>query len=194
MGKGEETRQAILDRATTLATTVGLEGLTVGRLATEMNLSKSGLFAHFQSKEALQVAVVETAAARFTDRVVRPAFKAPRGIPRVRALLEGWLAWGSTSTASPGGCFFVSAAAEFDDRPGPVRDAVVRSQRDWIELLAGAFRAAVTEGHLAAETDPEQLAFEMFGVMLACHHRARLLGEPDAVARARAAVERLLAR
>lgn len=192
MGKGEETRQAILDRATTLATAIGLEGLSIGQLALDLRLSKSGLFAHFQSKEALQRAVVETAAGRFTDAVIRPALKAPRGEPRVRALMDRWLAWG-TASDRPGGCFFVAAATEMDDRPGPLRELVVQSQRDWVELLAGAVRAAVTEGHLRADTDPDQLAFELYGAMLAYHHRARLLGEADASARARSAVDRILA-
>ncbi len=191
MGKGEDTRQAILDHATTLATTVGLDGLSIGQLAADLNLSKSGLFAHFQSKEALQLAVVETASDRFTERVVRPGLKAPRGEPRVRALLTRWLAWGAASNTA-GGCFFVAASTELDDRPGPVRDAVVQRQRDWIDLLAGAVRAAVTEGHLRADTDAEQLAFELWGAALAFHHYARLLDVPNAEARALAAVDRLI--
>ncbi len=191
MGKGEATRHAILDHATTLATTIGLEGLSIGQLASDLKLSKSGLFAHFQSKEALQLAVVETAAGRFTENVVRPGLKAPRGEPRVRALMERWVAW-VVANSCTGGCFFVAAASELDDRPGPVRDLLVQSQRDWVELLAGAVRAAVTEGHFRADTDPEQLAFELYGVMLSYHHRARLLGEADAERRARVAVDRLL--
>lgn len=191
MGKGETTRAAILEHATTLATSIGLDALSIGKLATDLNLSKSGVFAHFQSKEALQLAVVETAVAHFTDLVVRPGLKAPRGEPRLRALLERWLAWGALS-AKPGGCFFVAAAAELDDRPGPARDALVASQRDWLELLAGAIGAAVREGHLRPDLDPEQLAFELYGVVLSTHHRARLLGERDAFTRARAAIERLL--
>lgn len=192
MGKGEETRQAILEHATDLATTVGLDGLSIGQLATDLKLSKSGLFAHFQSKEALQLAVVETAADRFTDQVIRPALKAPRGEPRVRALMDRWLAWGAAST-SPGGCFFVAASVEVDDRPGPLRDAVARTQRDWVEFVAGAVRSGVAEGHFRDDTDPEQLAFELYGAALSFHHRARLLGEADADQRARRAVERLLA-
>lgn len=191
MGKGLQTREAILDHATTLAAAIGLDALSIGRLATDLHLSKSGLFAHFQSKEALQLAVVETAAARYTDEVVRPGLKAPRGEPRVRALVDRWLAWG-TASGRPGGCFFVAASAEMDDQPGPVRDALVQSQRDWLDLLSGAVRAAVTEGHFRADTDADQLAFELHGVLLSTHHRARLLGEADAAARARVAVERLL--
>lgn len=192
MTKGQDTRQAILDRATDLATACGLEGLSIGQLATDLSLSKSGLFAHFQSKEALQVAVVQTAADRFSEAVVRPGLRAPRGLPRVRALVDGWLTWASTSQ-TPGGCFFVAAATELDDRPGPVRDALVRTQRDWMDLLAGAVRAAATEGHLPANVDADQFAFELNGVLYAYHHRARLLGEADAAARARRAADRLLA-
>ena len=192
MTKGQDTRQAILDRATDLATVCGVEGLSIGQLATDMSLSKSGLFAHFQSKEALQVAVIQTAADRFSEAVVRPGLRAPRGLPRVRALVDGWLSWAATSQ-TPGGCFFVATATELDDRPGPVRDALVRTQRDWMELLAGAVRAAVTEGHLPANADAEQFAFELNGVLYAFHHRARLLGQADAAERARRAADRLLA-
>lgn len=192
MTKGTDTRQAILDHATDLATACGLEGLSIGQLATDLGLSKSGLFAHFQSKEGLQLAVVQTAAARFSEAVVRPGLAAPRGLPRVRALVDGWLTWAATSK-TPGGCFFVAAATELDDRPGPVRDALVRTQRDWLELLAGAVRAAVSEGHLPSDFDAEQFAFELNGVLYAYHHRARLLGEVDAAARARRAADRLLA-
>lgn len=192
MGKGEITRQAILDRAFVLSTKVGLEGLSIGQLAHDLSLSKSGLFAHFQSKEALQLQVVEHAAARFTDVVVRPALKAPRGAPRVRALLDRWILWGQRGDEA-GGCFFVAAAAEMDDRPGAVRDAVVASQRDLLELLAGTIRAAMVEGHFHAGVDPEQLAFELYGVILAWNHYGRLLGAPDAVERARRAVDAHLA-
>ncbi|MES2642187.1 MAG: TetR/AcrR family transcriptional regulator [Myxococcota bacterium] len=191
MGKGDITRHAILAHATTLATTVGLDGLSIGQLATDLRLSKSGLFSHFQSKEALQLAVVETASDRFTELVVRPGLKAPRGEPRVRALMERWFAWGVAGNTA-GGCFFVAASTELDDRHGVVRDAVVQRQRDWIELLANAIRAAVVEGHLRADTDPEQLAFELWGVALSYHHYARLLSVPDAATRAHAAVDRLI--
>ncbi|MDP2315550.1 MAG: TetR/AcrR family transcriptional regulator [Pseudomonadota bacterium] len=191
MGKGDTTRQAILEHATTLATTVGLDGLSIGQLATDLGLSKSGLFAHFQSKEGLQLAVVETASDRFTDLVVRPGLKAPRGEPRVRALMERWVAW-VAATGTPGGCFFVAASTELDDRPGPLRDAVVQRQRDWIDLLANSVRAAIAEGHFREDTDPEQLAFELWGFALGFHHHARLLGAPNAASRAHAAIDRLL--
>src|SRR5512132_1431572 len=119
MRKGEATRAAILDRGVRLATQIGLEGLTIGRLATDLGLSKSGLFAHFHSKEALQIQVLDAAAERFVEKVVRPAVRQPRGEPRVMALCDQWLAWAKT-TSGPGGCLFVAAAAEFDDRAGAV--------------------------------------------------------------------------
>lgn len=191
MGKGEETRQAILDRAFELARQVGLQGLTIGRLAQDLDLSKSGLFAHFRSKDALQVQVLEAAAERFVDRVVRPGLAAPRGEPRVRALFERWLQWGLERT--PGGCIFVQAAAELDDQEGPARDRLVQLQRDWLETLATAVAGGIREGHFRATVDPEQFAHNLFGIALASHHAARLLRDPDAEKRAHIAFEALLA-
>lgn len=188
--KGEFTRQAILDRATALASQIGLEGVTIGTLADDLDLSKSGLFAHFGSKEALQVQILEHAAGVFVTRVVRPAVSAPRGEPRVRALFERWLEWDRFHL--PGGCVFVAAATELDDRPGPVREALVRSQRDWIETIAQCFRSGIKEGHFAKDADPEQFAHDLHGVMLAYNHAARLLGDEQAEARARRAFEALL--
>ncbi|HEY1552292.1 MAG TPA: TetR/AcrR family transcriptional regulator [Kofleriaceae bacterium] len=188
MTKGEETRQAILARAFELATIVGVSHVTIGRLAEETKLSKSGLFAHFGSKEALDVAIVEEASRQFVQAVMVPALREPRGEPRVRSLFENWIAWGQR----PGGCFFVGACAELDDRPGPPRDALIRASRDWIDELAKAARIAVREGHFAASTDAEQFAFELYGIMLSCHQFSRFLREPDALVRARAAFERLV--
>ncbi len=189
MAKGEATRQAILARAFELANVVGVSGLSIGRLAEATGLSKSGLFAHFGSKEALEVAVVEEAARQFVQEVMVPALRQPRGEPRLRALFEHWLAWGRR----PGGCFFVGASAELDDRPGPPRDALVQACKDWIDALATAARIAVAEGHLRADADPEQLAFELYGVMMGAHTFSRFLREPDALERTRRAFERLLA-
>jgi AcrR family transcriptional regulator len=191
MGKGAETREAILERAVQLASEVGLEGLTIGRLATALDLSKSGLFAHFESKEALQVATLERAATQFIDVVIRPASKAPRGEPRVRALVERWLRW-PIEVPQPGGCVFVQAAVELDDKPGPARDRLVALQREWLASLATTVRAAVAEGHFRADLDPEQVAFELYGIMLSAHHASRLLHDPRAFDRARRAVDRLV--
>ncbi|MGE0452221.1 MAG: TetR/AcrR family transcriptional regulator [Vicinamibacteria bacterium] len=192
MGKGDLTRKAIVDRAVSLASEVGLDGVTIGRLASELDLSKSGLFAHFQSKESLQVQTIERAAERFVEVVVRPALQSPRGEPRLRALFERWLQWPKL-VPQPGGCLFVAAAIELDDRPGPARDVLVRLQREWLNALAVAFRQASEEGHLGPDADPEQLAFELYGVMLVCHHSSRLLRDPRAIERARRAFEGLLA-
>lgn len=189
MTRGEDTRQSILDHGLLVAARVGLGGLTIGQLADELKMSKSGLFAHFKSKEALQVQVVEAAASRFVDEVVRPALKAARGEPRVRALFERWLSW---ATERPAGCLFASAAFELDDQPGPARDALVRSQRDWIETLAQAVRIAKTEGHFAARVDPERFAFAEYGIMLCTQPFGRLLGDPRTLELARSAFEDLI--
>jgi AcrR family transcriptional regulator len=192
MGKGEVTRQAILERATALASRVGLEGVTIGHLSEDLGLSKSGLFAHFGAKGALQVEILRFAADRFVQAVVRPALAMPRGEPRVRAIFERWLAW-SRSHSVPGGCLFVSAASELDDRPGPARDELVRLQRDWMDSIAICFRTGITEGHFRADADPEQFAYDLYSVMLGFHHATRLLRDPNAEARARAAMDVLLA-
>lgn len=190
--KGELTRQAILDRAVRLATRLGFEGLTVGRLADELGMSKSGLFAHFRSKESLDAEVVEHAARQFVDAVIRPALAAPRGEPRLRAIFERWLGW-ADAPERDGGCLFVAAATELDDRPGAARDSLVRAQRDWFDFIAGAVRIAQQEGHVAADVAPDQFAQDTYGIVLAWHHTTRLLGDPAATARATRAFERLLA-
>jgi AcrR family transcriptional regulator len=188
MGKGEATKEAILDEAARLARTVGLGGMTIGVLATKTNLSKSGLYAHFRSKESLQLQLLEHATVRFVTEVIAPALTAPRGEPRVRALFESWLGWDS----KPGGCIFTAAASEVDDQPGPVRDQVVRNQRDWLGSMAEVFRTGLAEGHFRAGADPEQFAFDLEGVMLSFHMTNRLLGDRQAEDRARRAFEALL--
>lgn len=188
MSKGEATRQAILARAFELATVSGVSGLSIGRLAEATGLSKSGLFAHFGSKEALEVAVVEEAARQFVQNVMVPALRHPRGEPRVTALFEHWLDWGMR----PGGCFFVGASAELDDRPGPPRDALVQACKDWIDELATAARIAIAEGHFRPDLDPEQFAFELYSIMLGTHCFSRFLRAPTALDRARTAFGELL--
>src|SRR5512140_581658 len=141
MPKGAQTREAILDHGLRLASELGLEGLTIGRLAEALELSKSGLFAHFGSKEALQVAVLDRAGERFAEVVVRPALAAPRGEARLRALFERWLAW-PREVALPGGCIFVQAASELDDRPGAARDRLAALEREWLETIARVVRGA----------------------------------------------------
>lgn len=191
MRKGDSTHQAILGRATSLASRVGLEGLTIGSLAQELELSKSGLFAHFQSKESLQVQVLEHGAQVFVENVVRPALAAPRGEPRLRALFERWLDW-ARSSPMPGGCLFVQAAVELDDRPGPVRDRLVSLQRQWLGVIATSLQKGIEARAFRKDSDPEQFAQDLYGVMLAYHHAARLLRDPKAESRARRAFEALL--
>ena len=191
MGKGDERRQLILERAAQTASRLGLEGLTIGQLASDLGLSKSGLFAHFQSKEALQVQTLRHAAELFVDRVVRPALKAPRGERRLRALFERWLAWAEADVLKSG-CLFVAAATELDDVEGPVRDELVRQQRDWLELIANVARTGIAEGDFRPGLDGEQVAYELYGVMLAYHHARRLLRDPRAPQRARDAFDALV--
>jgi AcrR family transcriptional regulator len=186
--KGEETRQGVLNRAFEIAKVSGLSGLSIGRLAEEAGLSKSGLFAHFGSKEALEVAVVDEAARQFVQFVMAPALRQPRGEPRIRALFERWIQWGQRV----GGCFFVGAIAELDDRPGPPRDALVQTCKDWLDTLATAARITVSEGHFRSDLDPEQFAFELYSVMLGYHAYQKFLREPASLARARGSFERLL--
>ncbi len=189
--KGDETRSAVLGSAITLASTLGLEGLTIGKLAEHVGMSKSGLFAHFSSKENLQVAVIEEAIARFVAIVVTPALKKPRGEPRVRALFDHWLEW-SKADFLPGGCIFVMASVELDDRPGPARDRLIASQKDWTGTIAHAARVAVDEKHFRKDLDCDQLAHEIFSIAYG-YHFLRRVGDPAiAEKRARTAFERLM--
>ncbi|MBX3270752.1 MAG: TetR/AcrR family transcriptional regulator [Sandaracinaceae bacterium] len=192
MSKGAETRAAILDEALSRASVHGLGGVTIGELAKRAGLSKSGLFAHFKSKEQLDIAVLDEARDRFVAGVIAPAFRAPRGLPRIRALFQRWLEWDAAGF-QPGGCLFMAAAMELDDQPGPARDHLVATQRDWIEALQQAARIAVEEGHFRADLDVEQWAYELWGLALGYHFYHRLLRDPRALARAERALEALLA-
>jgi len=191
--KGEQTRVAILDEALKIARRLGLEGLTIGTLADATGMSKSGLFAHFGSREGLQLAVLEHGARQYGEQVLMPALKIDRGLPRLRALFERWLDW-TLQTATPGGCIMISTAHEYDDRPGPIRDAAVEMQRRGIGVSERAVRLAIEEGHLQTDTDPEQIAFEMLGIVLASHNHGRLLGDREARTRALTAFDALIAR
>ena len=192
MKKGDTTRGRILDQAIAVASVDGLTGLTLGRLAETVGMSKSGLFAHFRSKEELQLQVLEETIERFKARVIAPALREPRGEPRVRALFERWLAW-LHDPAVPGGCLFMQASAELDDQPGPPRDRLVEAQRQWSCFLADAARLAVDAGHFRADLDPELFAFQLKGIALARHDAERLLGDPTADALGRRAFEALRA-
>ena len=189
--KGRQTRAAILDAALGLASHIGLEGLSIGALAEVMGMSKSGVFAHFGSREELQISVVREYHAKFEEEVFRPALGAPRGLPRLRAMFDLWLKRVSLEIDS--GCIYISGAVEFDDRPGPVRDALVAMVQTWQSALARAIHAAVNEGHLRADADAPQMLFEIHGLILALHHDARFLRHAGAEGRARVAFERVLA-
>ena len=189
--KGRQTRAAILDAALALASHSGLEGLSIGALAEVTGMSKSGVFAHFGSREELQISVVREYHRKFEEEVFRPALAEPRGLPRLSALFANWVRRVSLEIDS--GCIYISGAVEFDDRPGPVRDALVAMVQTWQQALDRAIRAAVDEGHLRADTDAGQLLFEMHGLILALHHDARFLRHAGAEERARAAFARLVA-
>lgn len=190
MSKGQDTKTAVLDEASELASLVGLGGLTIGTLAAATKLSKSGLYAHFASKEALQVEVLQRARERFTDVVMRPTITAPRGEPRMRAFFDHWIAWQSRTYG--GGCIFVNAASEFDDQEGAVRDELVRAEHDKLESIALVVNSAIREGHFRPDVDPAQFAYELEGILLAHHHARRLMRDGAADERAQRAFERLL--
>jgi AcrR family transcriptional regulator len=191
--KGEQTRAVILDQALQIASKLGLEGLTIGSLADATGMSKSGLFAHFGSREDLQLAVLEHAAQLYGNKVFLPALKIERGLPRLRALFAQWLEW-TIASGLPGGCIMISAAAEYDDRPGPIRDAVIANQNRGRAISEKAVRLAIEEGHLRPGTDPEQIAFEMLAIVLASHNYRRLLGDKEARKRALTAFDQLVGR
>ena len=191
MSKGDDTRRAILAEALDLTSEVGLEGLTIGVLAKLVGMSKSGLYAHFASKEELQVAVLEAAAGLFREQVFEPAKRQPRGLPRIQALFDRWLDW--SATVLSGGCPFIAASTEFDDRPGPVRAALVLQLGQVTAMMSHAAALAVEEGHFDPDLDPGQFAFEVWGLVLSAHHTHRLMGKRDARESARRAFTRLIA-
>jgi AcrR family transcriptional regulator len=189
--KGERTRAAILDEALKIVSRAGLDDLTIGTLAEATGMSKSGLFAHFGSRDDLLLAVLAHGQKEFVEVVLKPALQKPRGLPRLRAMFIHWLDW-TESAELPGGCPMIGGAAEFDDKPGAVRDMLASGQRGWIDTLKRAVRQAIEEKQLAPDADPEQIAFEMFGIALVLHHHRRLLGYPKARARALSALDRLI--
>jgi len=188
--KGRQTRATILDAALALASHMGLEGLSIGALAEVTQMSKSGVFAHFGSREELQISVVREYHAKFEEEVFQPSMKAGRGLPRLRAMFDRWVKRVAVEIDS--GCIYISGAVEFDDRPGPVRDALVTMVQTWQQALERAILIAMEEGHLRADTDAQQVLFEVHGLILALHHDARFLRHPGAIERARTAFERVL--
>ncbi|HYD77498.1 TetR/AcrR family transcriptional regulator [Ramlibacter sp.] len=190
--KGQQTKAAIVDAALGLATQIGLEGLSIGALAEVAQMSKSGVFAHFGSREELQISVIREYHARFEDEVFYPAMKEPRGLPRLRALFANWMKL--TSVELDSGCIYISGAVEFDDRPGPVRDALASSVLTWHAAMKRAIASARDEGHLRADADVEQMLFEIHGLILALHYEARFLKSPGSIARANTGFDNILRR
>jgi len=190
--KGQQTKAIIVDAALALAAQIGLEGLSIGAVAEITKMSKSGVFAHFGSREELQISVVREYHARFEQEVFFPALQAPRGLPRLRAMFANWMK--RTSTEIDSGCIYISGASEFDDRPGPVRDALVESVSIWQAAVLRAIVQSKTEGHLRADADERQVGFEIHGLILALHYEARFLQVPGSIGRANVGFDNILAR
>ena len=192
MQKGQQTKTAIVDVALSLATQMGLEGLTIGAVAEMAGMSKSGVFAHFGSREELQISVIREYHQRFEQEVFYPVLSLPRGLPRLRALFANWMQ--RTSAEIDSGCLYISGAAEFDDRPGPVHDALASSVQTWMDALHRAVRLSVEAGDLDGQTDAAQMAFEIHGLILACHYEARFLKSKTALGLAQRSFEHTLHR
>ena len=190
--KGQQTKAAIIDAALGLASQIGLEGLSIGALAEITGMSKSGVFAHFGSREELQISVIREYHDRFEAEVFYPAMQAARGLPRLQAMFDNWMV--QTSNEIDSGCIYISGAVEFDDRSGPVRDALASSVTSWQAAVRRAVELAQDEGQLTREVDPMQVAFEIHGLILALHYEARFLKVPATTERAREGFARLLER
>ena len=192
MQKGQQTKAAIVDAALGLATQIGLEGLSIGALAEVMRMSKSGVFAHFGSREELQISVIREYHMRFEEEVFYPALQQARGLPRLRALFSNWM--NRTSVEIDSGCLYISGAVEFDDRPGPVRDALAGSVKTWLAAMYRAVVQAKEAGHLRSDADEHQMVFEIHGLILALHYEARFLRTPGSIARANTGFAHIVAR
>ena len=190
--KGQQTKAVIVDAALALAAQIGLEGLSIGAVAELTRMSKSGVFAHFGSREELQISVVREYHARFELEVFFPAVQAERGLPRLRAMFANWMK--RTSAEIDSGCIYISGASEFDDRPGPVRDALVESVSIWQAAVLRAIVLAKDAGHLRADADERQMAFEVHGLILALHYEARFLRTPGSIDRANTGFDNILSR
>ena len=188
--KGELTRAAILESALHLASRRGLEGLTIGLLADQMQMSKSGVFAHFGSREDLQLEVIKLYHANFEQEVFYPSLKLQRGLPRLTSMFLLWV--NRVSIEIDSGCIYISGAVEYDDRPGELREILSTMVMTWQRSLRRATVQAIDCGDINADTDPDQLVFEMYGLILALHHDARFLKTPGSAERARNGFERLI--
>jgi len=189
MKKGDDTRNSILSVGLEMASQYGLEDVTIGNLAKTMDMSKSGIFGHFQSKENLQILIINFAVHQFTQSVVIPSLKVERGIPRIRAMVDRWIKWGNDLG---GGCIFVSASNEFSDRPGPVRDALLAYQKIWLESLAKLAESAIKSGDFRADIDAHQFAFELYSLLLGFHHYHRMLRDEKIQEKEERALEKLI--
>ena len=189
MAKGEDTKLNVLEAGLDMASQLGLECVTIGNLAKETNLSKSGLFAHFQSKENLQVEILNHAAQVFSEGVIIPALKTKAGIPRIRALVDNWIQWTSELT---GGCIFVTASADFTDRPGRVRDVLLNQQKEWIDCLKRIAQSAVAVGDFRKDIDDDQFAFDLYSLLLGFHLYFNLLDDVEIRKRQEAALTRII--
>lgn len=192
MLKGQQTKAAIVDAALGLAAHIGLEGLSIGTLAEVMRMSKSGVFAHFGSREELQISVIREYHTRFEEEVFYPALQQARGLPRLQGLFQNWMR--RTSVEIDSGCLYISGAVEFDDRPGPVRDALAGSVNTWLSAMYRAVVQAKEAGHLRSDADEHQMAFEIHGLILALHYEARFLKTPGSESRAHTGFAHIVAR
>ncbi len=189
--KGQQTRAVLLDAGLSLASQLGLEGISIGALAEMVGMSKSGVFAHFGSREDLQIAIVDEYYQRFEKEVFLPALQQPRGLPRVRAMFESWIHRVATEEVQSG-CIFISGAVDFDDREGPVHDALQQAIGTWLTALERAIQQAVEEGHLRSDTDAHQMVFEVHGLILSAHYEVRFLRHSDAIDRIHRGFERIV--
>lgn len=190
--KGQQTKSAIVDAALGLATQIGIEGLSIGAISEVMQMSKSGVFAHFGSREELQISVIREYHHRFELEVFYPAMQETKGLPRLKALFSNWMK--RTSAEIDSGCLYISGAAEFDDRPGPVSDALASSVKTWLSALHRCVVQAREAGHLSELTDAAQMSFELHGLVLALHYEARFLKTDKSLDRAKRGFEHILLR
>lgn len=189
MVKGKDTKITIIETGLEMASQLGLECVTIGNLSKEMEMSKSGLFAHFQSKENLQIDILNYAAEDFRQYVILPALKIKRGIARIRYLVERWIEWGEKLT---GGCIFVSAGMEYSDRPGKVREALLKQQEEWIDSLSKIAQSAIKAGDFREDIDCGQFAFDLYSLLLGFHYYYKLLNDNKTKQRQQVAFEKLL--
>ena len=192
MKKGINTHETILDEAIFIASKTGIEALTIGKLSTAVGMSKSGLFAHFKSKEQLQLDLLTAVAKKFKEIVITPSMKAPRGETRIRVLAQNLIKW-DDSEFMPGGCMLHTGSIEFDYRPGPVRDFLVSNQSDWIDFIAKAASIAMEEGHFSGDLDTQLFAFEFHAILQSHHFSSHLLNDPQAKSRAITMIDNLIA-